>query len=261
MADILSTLRAWSGTASSNQPQGSTTVGTNVDDNFQTIQAVIKNYVAGAPANMASATTLDLSTATSNYVNVTGTTTITGLGTEASGIPYRLKFAGALTLTHNGTSLILPGAANILTVAGDVIDFVSEGGGNWRCIGFVPQGYAHAPYDFVIPASDETTAITTGLNKVTMRIPRAMIVTGVRASLTTAQTSGSIFTVDINDGGTTILSTKLTIDNGEKTSTTAATPAVISDTALAADAEITIDVDQVGDGTAKGLKVTLIGHL
>ncbi|MDG4910778.1 hypothetical protein P9228_30895, partial [Mesorhizobium sp. WSM4898] len=74
-----------------------------------------------------------------------------------------------------------------------------------------------------------------------------------------AQTSGSIFTVNINDSGTTILSTKLTIDNTEKTSTTAATAAVISDVNLADDAEITIDIDQVGDGTAKGLKVALIG--
>ena len=40
---------------------------------------------------------------------------------------------------------------------------------------------------------------------------------------------------------------------------TAATAAVISDSALADDAEITIDVDQIGDGTAKGLKVYLIG--
>jgi hypothetical protein len=81
----------------------------------------------------------------------------------------------------------------------------------------------------------------------------------VRASLSTAQASGSIFTVDINEGGTSVLSTKLTIDNTEKTSTTAATPAVISDSALADDAEITIDIDQIGDGTAKGLKVILIG--
>lgn len=108
-------------------------------------------------------------------------------------------------------------------------------------------------------ASDETTALTTGTAKVTFRMPYAMTVTAVRASLTTAQTSGSTLTVDINDGGTTILSTKLTIDNGEKTSVTAATPPVISDTALADDAEITIDIDQVGDGTAKGLKITLIG--
>jgi hypothetical protein len=90
-------------------------------------------------------------------------------------------------------------------------------------------------------------------------MPHALTLTEVRASLKTAQASGSIFTVDINEGGSTVLSTKITIDNTEKTSTTAATPAVISDSALADDAEITIDIDQVGDGTAIGLKVTLIG--
>jgi hypothetical protein len=110
-----------------------------------------------------------------------------------------------------------------------------------------------------LAASDETTALTTGTAKVTFRMPHAMTLTAVRASLSTAQTSGSIFTVDINEGGTSILSTKLTIDNTEKTSTTAATAAVISDSSLADDAEITIDIDQIGDGTAKGLKVTLIG--
>jgi hypothetical protein len=115
------------------------------------------------------------------------------------------------------------------------------------------------PTEIQVAASDETTALTTGTAKVTFRMPYAMTVTAVRASLSTAQASGSIFTVDINEGGTSILSTKLTIDNTEKTSTTAATPAVVSDTALADDAEITIDIDQIGNGTAKGLKVTIIG--
>lgn len=115
------------------------------------------------------------------------------------------------------------------------------------------------PTEIQAAASDETTALTTGTAKVTFRMPYAMTVTAVRASLSTAQASGTIFTVDINEGGTSILSTKLTIDNTEKTSTTAATPAVISDSALADDAEITIDIDQIGDGTAKGLKITLIG--
>ena len=111
----------------------------------------------------------------------------------------------------------------------------------------------------VVAASDETTALATGTAKVTFRMPYAFALSAVRASLTTAQTSGSLLTIDINDSGTTILSTKLTIDNTEKTSTTATTAAVISDTALADDAEITIDIDQIGDGTAKGLKVVLIG--
>ena len=115
------------------------------------------------------------------------------------------------------------------------------------------------PVYIQLACSDETTALTTGTAKITFRTPCAMTVTAVRASLTTAQTSGSIFTVDINEGGASILSTKLTIDNTEKTSTTAATPPVISDSALADDAEITIDIDQIGDGTAKGLKVTILG--
>jgi hypothetical protein len=115
------------------------------------------------------------------------------------------------------------------------------------------------PTEVQVAASDETTALTTGTAKVTFRMPYAMTVTAVRASLSTAQASGSIFTVDINEGGTTILSTKLTIDNTEKTSTTAATAPVISDSALADDAEITIDIDQIGDGTAAGLKITIIG--
>lgn len=109
-----------------------------------------------------------------------------------------------------------------------------------------------------VACSDLTTALTTGTGKAVFRAPRAMTITGVRASLATAQASGSIFTVDINEAGTTILSTKLTIDNTEKTSTTAATAAVVSDASIADDAEITIDIDQVGDGTAKGLTVTIL---
>ena len=111
----------------------------------------------------------------------------------------------------------------------------------------------------IVAASDETTALTTGSAKTTFRMPYAFTLTAVRASLTTAQASGSIFTVDIMRQSVSILSTKLTIDNTEKTSTTAATPPVISDATLADDAEITIDIDQVGLGGA-GLKVVLIGH-
>jgi hypothetical protein len=115
------------------------------------------------------------------------------------------------------------------------------------------------PIEIQSAASDETTALTTGTAKVTFRAPSAFTLTGVRASLTTAQSSGSIFTVDINQNGTSVLSTKLTIDNTEKTSVTAATPAVISTSAITDDAEITIDIDQIGNGTATGLKITLIG--
>lgn len=112
----------------------------------------------------------------------------------------------------------------------------------------------------IIACSDEVTALTTGTSKIIFRMPYAFTLTAIRASLSTAQASGSIFTVDVNESGTTVISTKLTIDNTEKTTTTAATPPVISDSSLADDAEMSIDIDQVGDGTAKGLKVYLIGN-
>lgn len=109
-----------------------------------------------------------------------------------------------------------------------------------------------------VACSDETSILTTG-TKVTFRMPYAMTLSSIKGSLTTAQTSGTIFTVDVKVNGTSILSTKLTIDNGEKTSATAATAAVLSSIALAADDEVTIDIDQIGDGTATGLKVYFIG--
>lgn len=111
-----------------------------------------------------------------------------------------------------------------------------------------------------IACGDETTDAAVLAAATTFRMPFAFTLTDVRASLTTAAT-GADFQVDINESATTILSTKLTIDATEKTSTTAATPVVISDASLADDAEITIDVDVIGSSvTGAGLKVYLIGY-
>lgn len=112
----------------------------------------------------------------------------------------------------------------------------------------------------IAAASDETTPIIVASDLLTVRTPYAFTVTGVRASLTTPQTSGSTFTVDIKVGGVSILSTLITIDNGELSSVGAAVQPVLSTTSLADDAEITVDVTQIGDGTATGLKVYVIGH-
>lgn len=107
-----------------------------------------------------------------------------------------------------------------------------------------------------IAVSDEATAITTGTAKITFRAPFAMTLYQVpRASLNIASTSGNM-AIDINVGGSSIFSTVLTIDANEKTSTTAATAAVLSTTTIVDDAEITIDIDTAGTG-AKGLKVVL----
>jgi hypothetical protein len=88
-------------------------------------------------ADIASAATTDIGAATGNYVVVTGTTTITALGTVQAGTRRIVNFSGILTLTHNGTSLILPTAANITTAAGDTATFVSLGSGNWVCTNYM----------------------------------------------------------------------------------------------------------------------------
>jgi hypothetical protein len=151
-----------------------------------------------------------------------------------------------IAATANDTPADLPVGSNGFLLTAD----------SGESTGLVWRG---SPEVIGIAVSDEETALTTGTAKVTFRMPFAMTVTAVRASLTTASTSGNP-TFDINEGGTSILgANKLSIDANEKTSTTAATATSISDSALADDAEITIDIDTAGTG-AKGAKVYLIGR-
>jgi hypothetical protein len=82
---------------------------------------------------IASAATTDIGAAPGNLVHITGVTGITALGTVQAGTRREVVFDGILVLTHHATSLILPGAANLTTAAGDTATFHSEGGGNWRC--------------------------------------------------------------------------------------------------------------------------------
>ena len=116
------------------------------------------------------------------------------------------------------------------------------------------------PRSLTVACSDETSDLTTG-TKATFRMPQAATITAVRASVTTAP-AGSVLTVDINKatGPASLLSTKLTIDAGEKTSTTAATAAILdtNENGVVDDEEITIDIDTIGSSTAgAGLKVTI----
>jgi hypothetical protein len=84
---------------------------------------------------VASATTTDIGAVHGAKILISGTTTITGLGTTIDKRRF-VRFSGALTLTHHATSLILPGGANITTVAGDTALFASDASGNWRCYGY-----------------------------------------------------------------------------------------------------------------------------
>jgi hypothetical protein len=137
MADVSAALKDWSATTASNSPAGGTTIGTGLDDNLREIQGAIVRGLSDKGADIASATTTDLGAVEGLMHDITGTTTITGFGTVRDGIWKIIKFEGALTLTHNATSLILPGGANITTADGDTAIVISEGSGNWRCVSYV----------------------------------------------------------------------------------------------------------------------------
>jgi microcystin-dependent protein len=150
MADVAADLKTWSTTAASNSPAGGTAVGTGLDDNLREIQKVVRQDLATKGADIASATTADLGAVAGLMHDITGTNTITGFGTVSAGIWKVVKFEDALTLTHNATSLILPGGTSILTVAGDIGIFISEGSGNWRCVSYTSAG-RDAPAGIVSP--------------------------------------------------------------------------------------------------------------
>jgi len=86
-------------------------------------------------ADVASATALPVLT-DGNYFNVTGTTTVTSINTTAAGTVIKLHFDAALVLTHNATSLVLPGGDNITTAANDEAEFIEYSTGNWRCTSY-----------------------------------------------------------------------------------------------------------------------------
>lgn len=212
------------------------TARTNLDAQQQ--QDILDDIGAVTPPT--GADEILVSTGAGTFALESGATARTSLGLGTTDNPQfatiELGAATDTTLSRSAAGVLAVEGADVITTAGT---------GQQEVIG--------------IACSDETTDLTTGTAKVTFRMPFAMTLSDVRANVNTAPT-GSTLTVDINEAGVSILSTLLTIDASEETSETAATPAVISDTALADDAEMTIDIDAVGSTTAgKGLKVWLIG--
>jgi hypothetical protein len=155
MPDVGTTLASWSSTSNSNSPAGTTAIGTGLDDVLREIQGVVVRGLSHKGADIASAATTDLGAVEGLSHDITGTTTITSFGTVRAGIWKIIKFEGALTLTHNSTSLILPGAGNISTVVGDIAIVISEGSGNWRCVSYLRSGYLAITSHFALPATGQ----------------------------------------------------------------------------------------------------------
>lgn len=144
----------WDTTAANNTDINDISLAENVmkppavNNAFRETMAQIAQWTG--EGTIASAATCDIGAEDEEFLNVTGTTTITSFGTVRAGTVRRLLFADALTLTHNATSLILPGSANITTAAGDVAVMISEGSGNWRCVAYTPaDGVFERIKDFI----------------------------------------------------------------------------------------------------------------
>ena len=102
--------------------------------------------VGGEFPVIASATSTVLLASLSAEVNISGTTTITGFGAAPVNTYRYGMFTGALVLTHNSTSLILPGGSNINVKAGDrYIAIALAGASDWKVL-------SHRPVNGDVPA-------------------------------------------------------------------------------------------------------------
>lgn len=144
----------------------------------------------------------------------------------------------------------------------DENDIAFSDGATWR---YLFSGAEPTIYEsHLIELGDDTSVLTGGTAKKVLRWPYKFVLEhpegglGVRASLAAASSSGAV-AVDINQDGTSILATALSIDESETTSVTAGTPAVLANAVLEDDAQLSFDVDAAGAG-ARGLKLWLIGY-
>jgi hypothetical protein len=209
-------------------------------------------------ADVASAGALPV-VADGRFADVTGTTTITSLAALGVGAVKYLQFDGIVTVTHHSTDLVLPGGRNITTVAGQILGFYEYAAGDWRLM-FNSQP-ERKPVELII--SGPTTDAVTGDAQIHFTIPLAlngMNLVSIRTDVVTAGTTG---TQDIQIHNITqaadMLTTKSTIDSGETSSATAATPAVIdtSNDDVATGDRLRVDVDAIHTTAAKGPSVLL----
>ena len=181
-------------------------------------------------------------------------------------------------MSFSGDLYPTAGATSVMTTKGDVVRYDSQRerygiGSSGQVLAVQSNLPTWIDADSIthqvaiqFACGDESTAIGATGQVLSFRMPFAMTlnagILGVKGSLVTAGTGVNLLTVDINEAGSTILSTKLTFDATETTSVSASTPVVISDVNLASDSIITVDIDQLDSGgVGAGLKITLLGSL
>jgi hypothetical protein len=176
-------------------------------------------------------------------------------------------------MSFSGDLYPTAGASVVMNTKGDMVDYdtarqrLSIGSANqilqvksnlpsWETV----AGNVAPTISFIVSLTAEDGDLTVADDLAQIRMPFAFTLTEVRAFVNTAPT-GAGLTFDITEAGSTVLSTLLTIDVSEKTSESASTPPVISDTALADDAIIGFNCDVIGSTLAgAGGKIMLIGY-
>lgn len=130
-----------------------------INNAIRGLASIIKRALGSQGSAIASAAMTAIGApGTALYTTITGTTAITSFGTVGAGTFRIIEFVGALTLTHNATSLKLPGSTNIVTAAGDVGFFLSLGGGNWKCLHY--QKASGAPVGSIGTSQISDDAVT-----------------------------------------------------------------------------------------------------
>lgn len=193
-------------------------------------------------------------------LRATGAITIT----TAPGLPdgFRCDILNVgtdiVTIAAGASTTLEPGAAELNNSGGDALTAATVM--HYTADAFEVIAGERPLETIMVALGDETSDLTTGTAKVTLHMPYAFLLTGVRFGVNEAPT-GSAAAFDVNVNGASILSTTATIDAGEATTVTAATPPAISNGSIADAAVVTFDIDAVGSTTpGKGAKAYLYGY-
>ena len=162
-------------------------------------------------------------------------------------------------------------ASTVMTTKGDIITYSTERirkgvGSNSQilvCDSSDTDGnkYDYNTNSFVIACSSESDDLEVGDDKAQIQLPFAFELTSITANVNTAPTGADILIQVQEDGADIMSGNGITIDATETSSTTSATPPTITDSTLALNSIISVDLDQVGSTlTGTGLKINLIGY-